>query len=1289
MTRIIALPAALRDGADLDAANAAVRAGRATLDWSGVRDAPMLTLERLLRALDLGTHADALGLESVPEPLIAPVLAILLAGRDLDDARPGQSERGAADHPWPPADPLAEGRETTAAIGAGHELPDTPPEQTPWPDRTAHDADTGPRRPASPRALRALLEQAVLRDLLGPVDGPEEEVIEGSVRERYLVGMLAPRGQALEPEQDEEMALGGSAGGDEGTPDAAPAQQRSLFPSSLGITFCVLPEVTALRLTCRWGRYERGPSATRTNADGEPKQVWRRAQVANTATIPLREGPIEPWAVAPEQPAVGVQGLVRRLRGDWIVTLFLVNGQEEPERLRDEAWLFQPELAVEALDTGWAGAAIFRRRPRPHAPSPRPGWRAEEDALAMAYRDQVEFAVGHGVAVRVTVAPEDPQRATRIASCVVPSYEVPKTTPPASADIPALAGLVLDMRLLAEIPDEELPRALEVLPDAYADWLARQRLRAGAPTRDLLPFSHAADAALADCARALARIREGLAALNQPQVAEAFRFMNRAMWLQRTRSLFAEAARRGAPRPLAEVDVPANRTWFPFQLAFILMNLPALADPHHRDRAESPEAYADLLWFPTGGGKTEAYLGLTAFTLAIRRLQGEVAGHDGMHGLAVLMRYTLRLLTLQQFQRAAALICACEAIRREAIAAGSSTWGAAPFRVGLWVGQRLTPTRTAQSIEALKGLRGASAAGSGSPAVLTSCPWCGTPIDPRLQMRAEPVASGRGRTLVFCGDSAGDCPFSEARAPGEGLPVLVVDEEIYRLLPSLLIATVDKFAQMPWNGATAMLFGRVAGYCPRHGFRSPELDDSDYHPARGDLPEARTIPHPPLRPPDLIIQDELHLISGPLGTLVGLYETAIDRLCTWEVEGCPVRPKVIASTATIRQAGEQVRNLFLRRVAIFPPQGLDAGDTFFAIPRAPSDAHPGRRYLGICAPGRRLKAVLIRVYVAHLAAAQQLYEEYGAAADPWMTLVGYFNSIRELGGMRRLIEDDVRSRLRRTGERHLAARRVIRLEELTSRRGSGEIPALLNRLELPFEPSRARAAGVRAAPANEPLDVLLATNMISVGVDVKRLGLMVVSGQPKSTAEYIQATSRVGRSAPGLVCTVLNWARPRDLSHYERFEHYHATFYQQVEALSVTPFAPRAVDRGLAALLVSLVRLAEPRFTENGGAARISRDDPAVRDALAAIAERAEAIGDAEALPAVRERLGRCLEEWLARAQAPGPQRLGYSDDRDDVTNGLLQRAGAGPWQTFTLLNSLREVEQTVALVHNDEGMDG
>jgi hypothetical protein len=214
--------------------------------------------------------------------------------------------------------------------------------------------------------------------------------------------------------------------------------------------------------------------------------------------------------------------------------------------------------------------------------------------------------------------------------------------------------------------------------------------------------------------------------------------------------------------------------------------------------------------------------------------------------------------------------------------------------------------------------------------------------------------------------------------------------------------------------------------------------------------------------------------------------------------------------------------------------------------------------------------------------------------------------------------------------------------------------------------------------------------MVSVGVDVQRLGLMVVAGQPKTTAEYIQATSRVGRRFPGLVITVSNWTRPRDLSHYETFEHYHATFYKHVEALSVTPFALGAMSRGLTALLISCVRLQGTEFNANKRASRIDRNHPYVQTAMDIIAKRAHLVGNgAEIEQLVRAELNERLDQWLAEAhQTAGGRILGYDDERDGVTLGLLHRPGLDPWDDFTCLNSLRDVEPTVGLILDDGGLD-
>ncbi|QDU21718.1 DISARM system helicase DrmA [Urbifossiella limnaea] len=1179
----------------------------------------------------------------------------------------------------------------------------------------------------SPLHLRDELEMMVLKELLGP-GSAEEEIIE-SPGTRYFVGVLAPRRRAtpaappkpaavLPPPDDDdgetdgeildgdELALGGKDTTQDGTTDqtASQEQAKALIPSSFGMTFSVNPEATEIDVSAAWGQYLREKSEYLVSEKtGNPRLVWRRYPRGGKHRLPLVAGPLAPIVVDANCPEVVVQGLVRRRTDHWCVTLFLVNEQQEPEKQKDTGWAFQPELMAE----GVGGAAVIHKRHTVlELTGTDPAVKGENDLLAMIYRRHVEFAVGHGIGVHVDGS-ADPNHAVRVRTKVVPTYEVPKTTPPRPADAeinPAFAkleGMVLDMKALAESNPKQFRPKLKPLVDAYRDWIEREEGRIADPAEGLAHFQHAAQHTIARCRTTLKRIEEGLDLLDtDDKAAQAFQFMNRAMWLQRTHSLFAERVRRGDEKPdMGAIDNPDNRSWYPFQLAFVLLNLPGITKFDHPERSESPDAIADLLWFPTGGGKTEAYLGLTAYTLGLRRLQGVIEGRSGENGVTVLMRYTLRLLTLQQFQRAATLICASEDIRRTALSNGDTRWGKTPFRIGLWVGGSTTPNWTSDADEAVKSAHGGkprsgAMGGVGSPHQLTNCPWCGTKIDPGKHIKVDKEV---GRTLVFCGAKFGQCKFSMKEAPGEGLPVMVVDEEIYRRLPSLLITTVDKFAQMPWNGAVQMLFGQVDGYCERHGFRSPEIEDANSHNKKGDLPAAKTIPQNPLRPPDLIIQDELHLISGPLGTLVGLYETAVDHLCTWDVNGTRVRPKVVASTATIRNAKDQLHALFLRRLETFPPNGLDIRDNFFSLQRPSSETTPGRKYIGICAPGRRLKAALIRVYVALLSAGQVLFEKYGLDADPWMTLVGYFNSLRELGGMKRLVDDDVRTRLGKMQDRGLAKRKLFTpdtVKELTSRLGSTAIPETLDLLEGRFDPAildgikdRKKGDGF----VHRPLDVLLATNMISVGVDVPRLGLMVVGGQPKTTAEYIQASSRVGRKFPGLVCTVFNWARPRDLSHYETFEHYHSTFYKHVEALSVTPFSAGATARGLAALLVAMVRQPGAAFNSNDKAMLMAtqRGHQYVTAAVEAITRRAELIAGVEAAEEVRQQLKRKMDLWQKRAQrtAQGNQ-LGYETKKDGVTVGLLRKPSIESWDEFTCLNSLRDVEPTANLILDTFGMD-
>ncbi len=1188
--------------------------------------------------------------------------------------------------------------------------------------------------------MRDLLQLAVTDDLLGPAKGPYEEIIDMGVRDRYLVGKLAPRelaGDGIEGlqgamaaevgEEPSELAahtgrhdtgaeFDRSSGRVDAEADASDdvdaASNQSLVPSSFGFTFCVDSGVKRIEVEARWGKYARvyehehrrpvnrkvrdeHNRLIRIDREEVPAKVWQREPCGGPITIDVKEGPIGHAIPDAANPEVRVQGTIRpaTANGDRLITLFLVNTQTEPSDNKDAAWVFQPELIVRAEG---GKNPIFRKRITSTKDDDDP----ERKSLDMIYRTQVEFASGHGIAVHAVVDPKDTSRAVEIRTVVIPQYEVPVTETPGlrDEDRPAMKNMVeqghLDMELLAGMERSELVAALSTLTTDYEAWIGEQAARVG---KEVDGFEPQAKEALAKCAAIKKRLAEGIAVLADPRrdkALAAFRFMNRAMASQRVHSLYALARRRGENKTVADFDIRRNRSWRPFQLAFILLSIPALDDPTHADRTKPLEAYADLLWFPTGGGKTEAYLGVAAFAMAIRRLQGNLGGLDGSRGLSVIMRYTLRLLTLQQFQRASALICAMEVLRLAAISAGDASLGAAPFTIGLWVGNKVTPGTTSDSQAIVKKIRDPERfdPGGSTPAQLTSCPWCGSEIRANRDIDVNVTAK---RTTLYCGDALGTCEFAQAKSSKRvhpGLPVLVVDEEIYHRPPSMMIATVDKFAMMAWRGDVRTLFGRANTECPRHGLLWPDSDCTGNHPAKAPFPKAATLNITPIRPPDLIIQDEFHLISGPLGTMVGLYETAINELCSWKLDGKVVQPKVVASTATVRKATEQVNNVFMRRVSVFPPHGLDVADNFFSVQRS-IEALPGRRYVGLCSPGSSRPAVLIRAYTAFLTASQSLFNHFGSIADPYLTTVGYFNSLRELGGMKRLAEDDVRTRAFRVrmglvDRPGLAQRNVSNVRELTSRVSSRDIPRYLDQLEIKFKAEWNAETGAFVTNWNEgelrALDVVLATNMLSVGVDVNRIGLMVVNGQPKGTAEYIQATSRVGRAFPGLVCTVLTWARPRDLSHYETFEHYHATFYKHVEAQSVTPFAPRAMDRGLTGTLLSMVRLENPLFNPNAGAGAL--DAPTNAQAVYARDKLTTRAWDITHENAIRDlasmELMERLDEWATEAAKPG-RTLAYEKKgpNKQTTVALLRHPGLQAWDNFTVPMSMREVEPGVRLI--------
>lgn len=1114
--------------------------------------------------------------------------------------------------------------------------------------------------PATPTttsaAIRSELLNALHLDLVGPWSDHAfaHELLKDSPTRWYLTGYLVPESAPVAKRSDAEAAEDLDAGGDSGTDDGnAPdkSAQRSLLPSSMGLSVLVRPGAATLQAEVTWGDYhwedpskeeqepdDPGPGigeapadelkeeATPYTAEGEevpaksdkpavskPKRGYRREPRRETVPLTLPKPGDKPAEFpVPNSKGLYLVATVREVqpdahgrlpKGTQAVSVFLVNGRAPTDRAY-QSNAFQAVLRLNA-------ELPFVARPdlRSGADTVRlDDW--DEQVADLQYRNVFDYAVGLGCAAEAADFNAKGE-CVAVRTCWIPSAGIEFT---GHLEGSALPGVELGMEALAGLASvDEARTKLGPLVEHYRAWIAKQRQQV--ESESLEPQRRAtAGEMLAQAEIAAKRMQAGIEKLADPKVLEAFRVANRAMARQ--------ARQREAQRQDGKPEAVAAPTWRPFQLGFVLLNLGGLVDEQGLDRE-----VVDLLFFPTGGGKTEAYLGLAAFTLVLRRLRNP--GIRGA-GLAVLMRYTLRLLTLDQLGRASALICALELERQERAAKGDKALGEWPFEIGLWVGSAATPNRMGRpgytgpdkdNTAYIKTRRfHENSKKHPAPIPLENCPWCGTKFDSK-SFRLVPTIDNPTDLRITCTNI--HCAFTGDRP----LPIVAVDEPIYRRLPAFLIATVDKFAALPWTGRVGTLFGLVDRY-DQHGFYGP------CEPGTGSSLGG------PLPPPELIIQDELHLISGPLGTIAGVYETAIEALASRPLpDNQKLRPKIVTSTATVREAGKQIRALFGRsQAAIFPPPGPDRSDSFFATTRPVSEV-PARLYVGVAAQGRSLKVVMLRTMLALLSAGRTLYRANGGKdpqnpVDPYMTLVGYFNSLRELGGSRRIVEDEVRSRLeqyyrrrRLEPEDRLFSDRKINYEplELTSRVPTNKVADAKRCLALPFSD-------------DDRVDVALATNMISVGLDITRLGLMVVVGQPKTAAEYIQATSRVGRdpNRPGLVITLLNVHKPRDRSHYERFGFYHAAFYRNVEATSVTPFSPRALDRALAAALVGYCRHQLPQFTPPLGAAHLRQATTAALEPLVeAFTSRAERhrqfeAGEASALrEVVRQRCVDLLHSWF------------------------------------------------------------
>lgn len=731
---------------------------------------------------------------------------------------------------------------------------------------------------------------------------------------------------------------------------------------------------------------------------------------------------------------------------------------------------------------------------------------------SLLYRKKETFAVGHGIAVQWKNLSEDK---LKIYTSYLPNYEVPQIKFELDADFlkrhqveKEKINKILQATSYLMGANETQLENLEYFVELYELWIEEKETEIGVLTSDDLIII--ARENIKKCHQSSSRMKKSIKFLREDKMAfKAFNWAQEAMILQRIHDVDEKQLLYRSKKYDEKTLI-----WRPFQLAFILNSLESILNEDSTERME-----LDLIWVPTGGGKTEAYLFAIALSIFYRRLVHPSASE----GVSVIMRYTLRLLTAQQFERASSLICACEFIRNN----NGTHLGKTEISIGLWVGGSSTPNTRIEAKKAFKemkkkkNLKNIKAINNFQ---MLRCPWCNQEssllpekeetdtIYPSTEWGIKD-ASSKDNHNFKCKNK--DCHFNT----NLGLPIYVVDEEIYAQRPTLLFGTVDKFARVPLDARTSRLFGT----------------DSES-----------------IRNPELVIQDELHLISGPLGSIVGLYEAAFDNM----LGSSGIRPKYIASTATIKNANEQVKNLFCRDVQQFPSAGIDADDNFFVT----KDSNKlGRLYVGVMPTGKTQITTEIRLVSSLIQSSYDL-DLNKAERDMYWTVTGYFNSIRELGKMTTLIKDDIDDYLWIMRQRNIRKKRSIYTPiELTSRIESAKIKDYMDQLEKNYT-------------ENDSVDILIATNMLSVGIDIDRLNSMFVVGQPKTTAEYIQATSRVGRKDPGLVWTLYNSTRSRDRSHYETFQSYHQSLYRYVESTSVTPYSVPALNKGLPAVMVAMLR---------------------------------------------------------------------------------------------------------------------
>lgn len=1116
---------------------------------------------------------------------------------------------------------------------------------------------------------RQIIIDALKKDLMGP-ESAEETLREDPSHNYYIIGTLSPKSVAehkdeftLDQEVEADSAYGDgedfTAGEDDDNEPVAVTHFTK--PSSIGISFYVESSTPSIELDVSWGDYYKTKDFI-TDEDGNEKEVTCYKRIPQKETVHIEFS--NAWKskeyklVTDSNVSLHISRISLKT-GYSLVTAYVINKRVNPESELD-ATMFQVELTAHSAN----GERVFI---------------AEHICREVLAADEFYFEqlpiLGRGRGCAASWGKPIDGKSSFVKSDFIPQYEFPGV----SAVIKGLDPYFFSMISLSQkTKKEEIINRLNVLADAYDKWI-KERLINDPKMADEAFSNEIGNDVIRDCKTALERIREGISLISgNEMVFDAFCFMNIVMFYQNSIKNYSKAHGKGIECSFKDFSDPRKKdpnnpqkkandfAWRPFQIAFILMNLAGMVNPEHSDRE-----LVDLLYFPTGGGKTEAYLGLMAFVIAFRRLRAGSENEFNLDGgVTAILRYTLRLLTTQQRDRITKMVVAAEQVRRMEY----PKYGKEPISIGFWVGGGVTPN-TFGELDDPENPDEARRKRRLIYKQLLTCPFCGAP----LKEENFYIDTERKAVDIYCSDE--HCIFFRYKPENkQKIPVYLVDEEIYSRCPTIILSTVDKYARLPWDVKTNALFGRVDRVCSRDGFVAIG-DEHKRHNKTANNPASSLTQIKPFLPPELIIQDELHLITGPLGTVYGAYETIIEDMCSYKLGDKLIKPKYVVSTATIKNAPEQTKCLYAReRTSQFPPNGFEIGDSFFIreipVPESYEDADPEkdpfRKYVGISAPGQSVKTTLLRVYASILQTAYNLslQDEWKDVIDPYYTLIGYYNSIRELGGAVRLLQDDIPKRIKYLKKRlNMDKIRYLNRStnvEITSRMSSYQIPEQLKKLETPYTDKNC-------------LDTAIATNMIAVGMDVDRLGLMAVTGQPKQNSEYIQATSRIGRSLPGLVVTLYNPYRPRDLSHYENFTGYHSQLYRFVEGTTATPFSARARDRVMHALVISAIRLKYPNFAANASASDISRlSEEQIGEVKALILNRLNIIKPIAKADAEAE-IDQFIDQW--KVLAAKPKRLLFKGplyrSKEEKNNYLMSyygQQGARDTEKPTL-SSMREVE--------------